>query len=60
MLVPFVDDGNQSVGSGDQSVGLFVIRERSPFGYGLTRLVSKSEGLEAPDYVHYIPSMILH
>ena len=39
---------------------LFAIRERSPFGYEVTRLVRKSEGLEARDYVHFIPSMILH
>ena len=53
VLVPFVEDGGQSVGP-------FVIRERLPFGYEVTRLVSKSEGLEARDLVHCIPSMILH
>ena len=40
VLVPFVEDGGQSVGP-------FVIRERSPFSYEVTRLVSKSERLEA-------------
>ena len=44
----------------DQVVGPFVIRERSNFGYKVIRLVRKSEGLDARDYVHCIPSMLLH
>ena len=44
----------------DQVVGPFLIRERSPFGYEVTRLVSKSMGLEARDFIHCIRSMIFH